>query len=54
MGDVYCYTLRDKYNRVVYIGTTNNPRARRAEHGLDGKVFNSLKTERRDMTKEQS
>ena len=53
-SNYYGYTLRDRYGRVVYIGTTNNPRARRAEHQLDKKEFHELKTERRGMTKAQA
>ena len=29
----------------MYVGVTNNPRARRAEHRLEGKKFKSMKVE---------
>lgn len=53
-NNVYGYTLKDKHGRVVYIGQTNNPRARNAEHQLEGKEFLELKTERRGMTEAQA
>lgn len=31
------HTLRDGRGRVVYVGTTNNPRRRAAEHRKSGK-----------------
>lgn len=51
---IYGYTLRDRYGQVVYIGQTNNPRARRAEHRLEEKEFYKLRTERGGMTKAQA
>lgn len=53
-NNVYGYTLRNRYDRVVYIGQTNNPRARKAEHQVEGKEFHELKTERRGMTEAQA
>ena len=53
-NNVYGYTLKDKFGRVVYIGQTINPRARKAEHQLEGKEFHELKTERRGMTEAQA
>ena len=46
------YTLRCQRNRVLYIGITNNPRAREAEHRLDGKRFNHLNIETRPMSRD--
>lgn len=49
--NVVGYTLRCQRNRVLYIGITNNPRAREAEHRLDGKRFNHLNIETRPMSR---
>ena len=48
------YTLRDYQGRIVYVGTTNNMRARRAEHKLDGKKFKTLKVETGPMSREKA
>ena len=37
---------------MLYIGITNNPRAREAEHRLDGKRFNYLNIETRPMSRD--
>ena len=50
--NVVGYTLRCQRNRVLYIGITNNPRAREAEHRLDGKRFNHLNIETRPMSRD--
>ena len=50
--NVVGYTLRCQRNRVLYIGITNNPRAREAEHRLDGKRFNNLNIETRPMSRD--
>lgn len=50
--NVVGYTLRCQRNRVLYIGITNNPRAREAEHRLDGKRFNNLNVETRPMSRD--
>ena len=54
MEHVQGYTLRDRSNRIVYVGTSNNIRARRAEHLLDGKQFTSLKVETKPMSRKDS
>lgn len=46
------YTLRCQRNRVLYIGITNNPRAREAEHRLDEKRFDHLNVETRPMSRD--
>ena len=53
-NNVYGYTLRDDFDRVVYVGITNNPRARRAEHLLDGKRFAELKIETKPMSRHEA
>ena len=50
--NVVGYTLRCQRDRVLYIGVTNNPRAREAEHRLGGKRFNYLKIETRPMSRD--
>lgn len=50
--NVVGYTLRCQRNRVLYIGITNNPRAREAEHRLDGKRFDHLSVETRPMSRD--
>lgn len=50
--NVVGYTLRCQRNRVLYIGITNNPRARDAEHRLDGKQFDHLNVETRPMSRD--
>ena len=49
--NVVGYTLRCQRNRVLYTGITNNPRAREAEHRLDGKRFGYLNIETRPMSR---
>lgn len=50
--NVVGYTLRCQRNRVLYFGITNNPRAREAEHRLDGKRFDHLNVETRPMSRD--
>lgn len=45
------YELKDG-NKVVYIGTTNNPERREREHRIDGKKFGHMKITSRKMTDE--
>ena len=47
-GRVRGYTLRDSKGRIKYVGVTNNPRRRAAEHKRDGKR-GKLKVETRRM-----
>ena len=47
-GRVRGYTLRDSKGRIKYVGVTNNPRRRAAEHRRDGKR-GKLKVETRPM-----
>ena len=51
-NNVYGYTLLDDFGKIVYVGITNNPRARRAEHRLDGKEFAELKIETKPMSRQ--
>ena len=51
-NNVYGYTLLDDLGKIVYVGITNNPRARRAEHRLDGKEFAELKIETKPMSRQ--
>ena len=51
-NNVYGYTLLDDLRKIVYGGITNNPRARRAEHRLDGKEFAELKIETKPMSRQ--
>ena len=48
---VYGYTLRDYFGKIVYVGISDNPRARRAEHGLAGKQFKEIKIETKPMSR---
>ena len=54
IDEVQGYTLRDWNNRIVYVGTSNNIRARRAEHLVDGKKFKSLKVETKPMSRKKA
>ena len=54
IDEVQGYTLRDWNNRIVYVGTSNNIRARRAEHLVDGKKFKSLKLETKPMSRKKA
>ncbi len=44
------YTLRGKNNRIEYVGITNNPTRRAAEHKREGKP-GSLNVETRKMSR---
>ncbi len=44
------YTLRGKYGKINYVGTTNNPGRRAGEHRSEGKP-GRLRTETRPMTR---
>ncbi len=44
------YTLRDRKGRIKYVGVSNNPRRRAAEHKRDGKR-GKLKVETRPMSR---
>ena len=48
------YTLRDCEGGIVYVGITNNPRARQAEHRLEGKKFKSMKVETKPKSREKA
>lgn len=48
------YTLRDDYGKIVYVGTSDNVRARRAEHRLNGKQFKELKVETGPMSRKEA
>ena len=50
-GRVRGYTLRGKNGRIGYVGVTNNPDRRAAEHKQDGKRGN-LQVETRSMSRE--
>ena len=52
--NVYGYTLRDDYDRIVYVGNTDNPRARVAEHEFEGKDFDELVVETGPMTRQSA
>jgi predicted GIY-YIG superfamily endonuclease len=47
--DTVTYELKQG-NRVVYVGTTNNPERRQQEHEKLGKKFNTMKVTSRKMT----
>lgn len=47
-GAVRGYTLRDRKGRIKYVGVSNDPRRRAAEHKRDGK-HGKLKVETRSM-----
>ena len=47
------YTLRGKSGKINYVGTTNNPQRRAAEHRSGGKP-GRLKTETRPMSRESA
>ena len=49
--DTYVYELKQG-NKVVYIGTTNDPKQREQQHRKDGKEFDKLVPISRRMTKE--
>ena len=49
--DVVGYTLRSKNDKILYVGITNNPRAREAEHRLGGKRFEYLNVETKPMSR---
>ena len=51
---VYGYMLRDREGDTVYVGVTNNPRARRAEHRLDRKEFKSMEVELGPVSREKA
>ncbi len=44
------YTIRGKYGKINYVGTTNNPGRRAAEHKSEGKP-GQLKTETPSMSR---
>ena len=49
------YTLRDREGRIVYVGITNNMRARELEHRLvERKEFEDMKIETRLMSREKA
>ncbi len=52
--DVYGYTLRDYFGKTVYIGISDNPRARRAEHRIAGKKFEEIKIETKPMSRQHA
>ena len=49
--NVFDYTLRDDYGKILYIGTTDNIGARRAEHRLNGKQFAELRVETKALSR---
>ena len=49
-GRVRGYTLRDRKGRIRYVGVSNNPRRRAAEHKRDGKR-GKLNVETRPMSR---
>ena len=53
-SDVVGYSLRDAQNRRVYTGITNNPRARKAEHQIDGKKYSTFQIETEPMTRKEA
>ena len=53
-GNVYGYTLRDRYGRIVYVGITNDRRARETEHTREGKYFKRLKTQTGPMSRQEA
>ena len=48
--DTVTYELK-KGNKVVYVGTTNDPERREQQHRHDGKKFSHMKVTSRRMTK---
>ena len=52
--NVYGYTLRDHYGKIVYVGITNDPRARVAEHTRKGNYFKHLKTQTGPMSRQEA
>ena len=51
--DTVTYELRRR-GKVVYIGTTNNPKRREAEHRNEGKIFDELVVTSGPMTAEDA
>ncbi|MFD2177757.1 MULTISPECIES: GIY-YIG nuclease family protein [Veronia] len=49
--DTVTYELK-KGNKVVYVGTTNNPDRRAKEHKSDGKDFSKMEITSRKMTED--
>ena len=49
--DTVTYDLKDGH-KIVYRGTTDNPKARGEEHRADGKKFTKLVVTSRKMTEE--
>ena len=49
--DTITYELKQG-NKVVYVGTTNNPKRREQEHREDGKQFDRMNVTSRRMTEE--
>lgn len=47
------YTLRGKNGKINYVGTTNNPSRRAAEHQAEGKP-GTLQTETRPMPRQSA
>ena len=52
--NVVGYSLRDKNGKRVYTGITNNPRARKAEHQVDGKRYGYFQIETEPMTRKDA
>ena len=50
--DCVGYSLRAANGKRLYTGITNNPRAREAEHRLDGKRFAYLQVETKLMSRD--
>ena len=48
---VYGYTLRADTGMILYVGITNNIRARVAEHRVDGKLFHHHVIETKGMSR---
>ena len=51
--DTVTYDLKDG-NKIVYRGTTNDPKAREQTHRSDGKKFTKLVVTSRKMTEESA
>ena len=49
--DTVTYDLKDK-GKIIYRGTTNDPKRRREEHREEGKRFDTMSITSRRMTEE--
>ena len=53
-NNVYGYTLLDYLGKIVYIGISDNPLERRAEHRRAGKQFKEIKIETKPMSRQHA